>query len=91
MGPHTDVQLVVAATTKEVDLRAQLRAGQGCNPTSLVVTRVDETADLANVVNLILQPGAPRLAWLGCGEAIPTDLELPDAHALARSVLGESA
>ena len=91
LGGRADVQLVVAATTKEADLHAQLSAAERCEPTSLVVTRVDETQDLASVVNLILRPGAPRLAWLGCGEVIPTDLELPDAHALARSVLGESA
>ena len=91
LGSEAEVQLVMTATTKQVDLEAQLRASERCNPASLIVTCIDETLDLANVVNLILQPGAPPLAWLGCGEAIPDDLELPDAHTLAASVISESA
>ena len=91
LGSDPEVQLVVSATTKPGDLEAQLRAGAECDPTALIVTRTDETRDLSNVANLILRSDSPRLAWLGCGQAIPDDLELPDARALARSVLAASA
>jgi len=91
LGADAEIQLVVAATTKQADLEAQLRAAERCRPSSLIVTSTDETHDLASVVNLILQPGTPPLAWLGCGQAIPADLELPDPRALAESVVSVSA
>jgi len=91
LGPRADVQLVVSATTKQSDLERQLHDSLCCKPDSLVVTRLDETGDIANVVNLVLAPGAPRLAWLGCGQRIPEDLELPDARSLARRALAVAA
>ena len=91
LGPRGEVQLVISATTREVDLQRQVAASAGCEPDSLVVTRVDETEDLAHIVNLLFEPGAPRLAWLGCGQAVPDDLTLPDGQQLAARVLGAAA
>ena len=82
---------MISATTREVDLQRQVAASAGCEPDSLVVTRVDETEDLAHIVNLLFEPGAPRLAWLGCGQAVPDDLTLPDGQQLAARVLGAAA
>jgi flagellar biosynthesis protein FlhF len=91
LGAQADVQLVVSATTREADLERQLRSSAALEPSSLIVTRVDETRDLSNIVNVLLQPGTPRLAWLGCGQGVPDDLALPDAHELAATLLGAAA
>jgi flagellar biosynthesis protein FlhF len=91
LGDRLEVQLVVSATTRLADLEQQLRTAAECSPTSLIVTRSDETRDLSNVANLLLEPGVPPLAWFGCGQRVPDDLALPDARALARGVLGLAA
>lgn len=87
MGPRVEIKLVLSVTTKESDLRAQIRAAVPLAPDSLVFTRLDETLDLANLVNVVLESDSPPLAWLGSGAAIAGGMNLPDARELARSVL----
>jgi flagellar biosynthesis protein FlhF len=89
MGPRTEVKLVLSATTKESDLCRQLEATRPLDPDVLVFTRIDETRDLRDLVNFLLEPGAPRLAWLGAGAAISGGMIVPDARELAQSVLEE--
>jgi flagellar biosynthesis protein FlhF len=83
--PH--VQLVVSATTKERDLRAQLARHAALAPHALTVTHWDESTGGSDLVNVLLDADAPPLATLATGPRVPEDLELPDPHALARAVL----
>ena len=85
------VHLVVSATTKESDLRAQIARHAALAPDSLVVTNWDESTEVANVVNLLLDKEVPPLAALGNGPRVPDDLETPDPELIARSVLGGAA
>ncbi len=87
LGTRGQVQVAVSATTKESDLRAQLGFYRLLQPDGLVLTRLDESVDLGNVVNLLLEPDTPPLSWIGCGPAIPEDLQVPDAALLARRAL----
>jgi flagellar biosynthesis protein FlhF len=84
-APH--VQLVVSATTKERDLRAQIARHAGLAPDSLAVTNWDESTGAADLVNVLLDADTPPLAAIACGPRVPDDLQLPDPHALARAVL----
>lgn len=84
----TYVHLVLSATTKETDLRAQIARHEALAPDALVVTNWDESTEVANVVNLILDREAPPLAALGNGPRVPDDLEVPDAGRIAHTVLG---
>ncbi len=87
LGEDAQVQLVVSATTKECDLRRQLSRYRDLEPDALVVTHVDDSVDLGNVVNFLLEEATPPLAWLGSGQRVPDDFDVPDATALARRVL----
>jgi flagellar biosynthesis protein FlhF len=88
LGPHASVRLVVAATTKDDDLAGQLERFRPLEPAGLVVTKLDETRELGNVVNLLLDAQAPPLSWLGTGPHVPEDLVLPEPGALAGQILG---
>lgn len=85
------VQLVVSATTKDRDLRAQIAHFKPLAPDGLIVTKTDESTDLTNVVNLLLDEDAPPLVWLGTGQKVPDDLRVPDPRELAEGVLGAVA
>jgi flagellar biosynthesis protein FlhF len=81
------VQLVVSATTKESDLRAQLARHASLAPASLAVTHWDESTRAADLVNVLLEADTPPLALIAGGPRVPDDLELPNPHALAKAVL----
>ncbi len=85
------VQLVVSATTKQEDLRAQVARFRPLEPDALIVTKTDESTDLTNVVNLLLDEESPPLTWFGVGQKVPSDLRVPDPRELALGVLGTAA
>jgi flagellar biosynthesis protein FlhF len=87
LGERARIQVVVSATTKESDLRAQVARYRTLEPEALVVTKTDESADLSNVLNLLLDEETPPLAWLGNGQRVPEDLVVPDPLELAQRAL----
>ena len=90
LGEAGQVQLVLSATTKESDLQRALAWYRPLAPDALVVTKLDESGDLGNVANLILDGDAPPLAWIGDGQRVPQDLVLPEPRELACRLLGVS-
>jgi flagellar biosynthesis protein FlhF len=91
LGRRARVHLVVSATTKEEDLRGELRRFAPLAPDALIVAKCDDTESLASVGNLLLDERTPPLAWLGTGRGVPDDLAVPDPHALAARLLGAAA
>ncbi|RIL04896.1 MAG: hypothetical protein DCC71_12310 [Proteobacteria bacterium] len=91
LGARARVELVVSATTKADDLRAELRRFAPLGPDALVATRVDDAESLVSVGNLLLDDGAPPLEWLGVGRRVPDDLAIPEPGALASRMLGVAA
>ena len=87
LGGSSEVQLVVSATTKESDLRQELSHFAPVAPSSLIVTRIDDSVELGNVVNLLLEEGTPPVSWIGTGQCVPDDLQVPDPESLAQRVL----
>jgi flagellar biosynthesis protein FlhF len=87
LGERARIQVVVSATTKESDLRAQIAHFRPLQPEALVVTKTDESTDLTNVLNLLLDEETPPLAWLGNGQRVPEDLLVPDPLKLAQRAL----
>ena len=81
------VVLVLSALTKTADLRAQVARFRELDPKALVVTHVDETDDLTNVLNLVLDDASPPLAWIGTGQRVPEDLEIPTPARLLDALL----
>jgi flagellar biosynthesis protein FlhF len=85
------VQLVLSATTKECDLRAQLARHAALAPSSLALTHWDESTRASDFVNVLLDADAPPLALVASGPCVPDDLGPPDSHVLARAVLEGAA
>ena len=86
LGEHTQVQLVVSATTKDEDLAWQLERFQPLQPDGLVVTKLDESRSLGNVVNLLLAADAPPLSWIADGQRVPEDIHI----ASAKNLIGQA-
>jgi len=91
LGDGVHVQLVLSATTKERDLMEQLERHRPLRPDGVVVTHVDESRDLGNVVNLLFEPGTPPLTWLANGQSVPGDLLAPDPDRLASRILAAAS
>ena len=87
LGDQAGVQLVLSATTKESDLRRELSRYAFLEPSALVVTKVDESLDLGNVVNVLLEETTPPLAWIANGQNVPEDFDVPSPEALAQRVM----
>jgi flagellar biosynthesis protein FlhF len=91
LGSRARVHLVLDATRKDADLRREVARFRVLRPDALVVTKVDESRDLGNVVNLVLDPSAPPLAWIADGQRVPEDLRVADPLELASAVLRSAA
>jgi flagellar biosynthesis protein FlhF len=91
LGDRARVHVVVSATTKESDLRSQVACYRPLEPEGLVVTKTDESTELANVLNVLLDEETPPLAWLANGQRVPEDLMVPDPLELAGRTLEGSA
>ncbi len=91
LGRRARVYLVVSATTKEEDLRAELRRFAPLAPDALIVAKCDDTEGLVSIGNLVLDERTPPLAWLGTGRRVPEDLVVPEPRALAVRLLGAAA
>ncbi len=91
LGRPSRVHLVLSATTKEEDLRRELLRFRPLEPDGLVVTKLDESRRVGNVVNLLLDPDCPSLVWLADGQRVPADLRLPDPDDFARRALDHAA
>lgn len=91
LGPRTRVHLVLSATTKSEDLVRQIQRYQPLRPDGLIVTKLDESRDVGNVVDVLLRPETPPLFWICDGQRVPDDLHLPQPELLAQRVLGIAA
>lgn len=88
LGPRARVHLVMAAITHDTTLRAELERFAPLEPDALIMTKLDEGESLAHVANLLLDERTPPLTWLGTGQRVPDDLEVPDPSQLAVRMLG---
>jgi flagellar biosynthesis protein FlhF len=91
LGDRAAVHLVVAADTKESDLRDQLRRYSPLHPDSVIATKMDETDQWSDLANVLLDETTPPLVWLGTGQRVPEDLTLPDPEELASHLLEDAA
>lgn len=91
LGERARVCLVLPATRKEADLHADVARFGALAPEAMAVTRIDESSDLGNVANLLLDGSCPPLHWLAAGQRVPDDLEVADPHDLAERILGAAA
>lgn len=84
-GP-IETHLVLSACTRMQDLRRTVARYDVCAPTSLLFTKLDETAEYGNLFELAYQTTLPLSYW-GIGQQVPEDLELAQPGRLADLLL----
>ena len=71
--PEVGVHLVLPATTKDRDLAAAIEKARVLDPSSLIVTKIDETERYGNVINNLVKYKLP-VSFLTNGQKVPDDL-----------------
>lgn len=82
-----EVYLVLSATTKYKDLKQIVSIYKDMADYRIVFTKLDETNCYGNILNVRLDTGAP-LSYVTCGQVVPDDLEMLNAQAIAKQLLG---
>lgn len=85
-----EVQLVLSATTKRADL---LQAVEGYRPlgfSSIIATKIDETATVGPVCEAALAAAVP-ISYFTTGQEVPDDIEEARPLRLARRLLGSES
>lgn len=86
-GATTHTLLCVPACTRDGDARRLHRFFAACNPTALVVTKLDETAAPAGIVHAAAAGDLP-VAALCFGQRVPEDIAPASNDALLEALFG---
>jgi flagellar biosynthesis protein FlhF len=81
-----EVHLVLSSVTSASGLTKLVKRFSVVGPTSMVLTKLDETTALGNILP-ILKSGALPLSYVTNGQDVPDDIEAANRHRLARMVL----
>ena len=82
----TERHLVLSATTKYKDLLAIADAYKEMTDYRLIFTKLDETRECGNLLNLRLYTGEP-ISYVTNGQNVPDDIEVFNPQSVARSLL----
>ncbi|MGE3840654.1 MAG: hypothetical protein AB7I50_03635 [Vicinamibacterales bacterium] len=86
--PTARTHVVLAAATTPRDAARWLDLWQPARPASVVLTRLDETDSIGQLLDLLGERRLP-VSYLGTGQRVPEDLTRATASALAAHLLGE--
>ena len=86
-GRSTEVHLAVSATTKTKDLREILQQFEPFGYQSVVLTKLDETSVVGNLISLLWEKQKP-VSFLTDGQAVPQDIQRASAEKLMKPLLG---
>ncbi len=84
-----EIYLVVSATTKYKDLVAIADAYKEICDYRLIFTKLDETRECGNLLNLHLYTQAP-MSYVTNGQNVPDDIELFNPQTMAKQLLTDS-
>ncbi len=82
-----EVHLVLSSMTGARTLEQTAEQFAMVGATSLILTKLDEVQSPGNVLPVLRSSGLP-LSYLTDGQNVPDDIEIADAHRLARLILG---
>lgn len=88
-GYEQEVYLVISATTKYRDLVKITQVYSDISDYRLLFTKTDETGALGNILNIKMLTGE-SLSYVTFGQNVPDDIEVTDAQAIAKQLLGGS-
>ncbi|HCM27962.1 MAG: flagellar biosynthesis protein FlhF [Treponema sp. GWB1_62_6] len=72
-GNSADVHLAISATTKSSDMREALQQFEPFNYRSVIVTKLDETIRVGNVVSALAEKGK-SVSYITDGQRVPQDI-----------------
>jgi len=72
-GSLAEVHLAVAATTKPSDIEEILKIFEPFNYKSVIVTKMDETIRIGNIIGALSERGKP-VSYITNGQKVPTDI-----------------
>jgi len=84
----TQTNLVISAGTKYNDLKKIYEHFSFLKPTSTIVTKLDETQDIGNIVAFLLETKLP-VSYLSVGQNVPQDLELASKEKILDYFIGD--
>lgn len=86
-GKTTEVHLAVSATTKTKDLREIFQQFEPFGYQSVVLTKLDETSVVGNLLSLLWEKKKP-VSFLTDGQAVPQDIHRASTEKLMKPLLG---
>ncbi len=82
-----EVHLVLSLTSSLRSLTTTAERFEGANPTSVILTKLDEAPSMGSLLPLARQLPVP-VSYLTTGQNVPDDIESADAARMARLILG---
>jgi len=86
-GRPSEVHLAVSATTKTKDLREIFQQFEPFGYQSVVLTKLDETSVVGNLLSLLWEKQKP-VSFLTDGQAVPQDIQRASPERLLKPLLG---
>lgn len=87
MAEPDEVQLVLSAASSTACQQLAMRAYASVNPTSLLLTKLDELPQLGSLAGLLRECALP-LSYSTHGQNVPDDIRVVERRALARQLTG---
>jgi flagellar biosynthesis protein FlhF len=85
-GTATQIWLTLSATTRQSELRALAKAYKGLPTRAMIMTKLDEAAQLGALLNAGFHTRLP-LAYVTHGQRVPEDVVRPSPSALAAALV----
>ncbi|MBN2626103.1 MAG: flagellar biosynthesis protein FlhF [Spirochaetales bacterium] len=76
-GTGSEIHLAISATTKTPDIKEILRQFEFFNYEAVVLTKLDETTRVGNLISVLADRGIP-IFCLTTGQSVPSDIERED-------------
>ncbi|MDR2633480.1 MAG: flagellar biosynthesis protein FlhF [Treponema sp.] len=73
-GTHAELYLAVAATTKSSDLKEIIRQFEPFNYRSVIITKLDETIRMGNVISVLSDMGK-SVSYITDGQKVPSNIQ----------------
>ncbi|MDR2578368.1 MAG: flagellar biosynthesis protein FlhF [Chitinispirillales bacterium] len=81
-----ETHLVLSATTKDSDLLDMVHNYRNVRVNRLLFTKLDETARLGNIFNVVSELGIP-VSYFTAGQSVPDDIELAQAGKFVKKLM----
>ncbi|MDR3248702.1 MAG: flagellar biosynthesis protein FlhF [Treponema sp.] len=76
-GTQAEIHLSITAATKSSDMADILRQFEPFNYQSVIITKMDETSRMGNVISVLSEKGKP-VSYITDGQTVPSDIRRAD-------------